>query len=104
MVRALPEAAVRARVEAGMVRALPEAAVRARVEVGMVRALPEAAVRASPPAVEKVAAVIGSIKKIGCAEADTRQTARVKAIKPITFMVKLLIFCFCGRRKRTTRR
>ena len=64
-------------------RALAAATLpRTRVEVGMVRALPEAAVRASPPAVEKVAAVIGSIKKIGCAEADTRQTARVKAIKP----------------------
>lgn len=75
---------------------------RTRVEVGMVRAPPEAAVRTSPPAVVKEAAEIGSIRKIGCAEADTRQTARVKAIKPITFMVKLLIFCFCGRRKRTT--
>ena len=55
---------------------------RMRVEVGMVRAEPEAAVSTRPPAVVKVAAEMGSTKKIGCAEADTRQTARVKAIKP----------------------
>ena len=55
---------------------------RTRVEVGMVRAEPEAAVRTRPPAVVKEAADRGSSRKIGCAEADTRQTARVKAIKP----------------------
>ncbi len=55
---------------------------RTRVEVGMVRAEPEAAVRTRPPAVVKEAADRGSSRKIGCAEAETRQTARVKAIKP----------------------
>ena len=55
---------------------------RTRVEVGMVRALPEAAVRTRPPAVVNEEAVIGSSRKIGCAEAETRHTARVKAIKP----------------------
>ena len=55
---------------------------RRRVEVGMVRAAPAAGVRTSPPAAVKEAAVIGFSRKIGCAEAETRQTARVKAIKP----------------------
>ena len=86
------------------------------------------AVSTRPPAVVKEAAEMGSTKKIGCAEAETRQTARVKAIKPcmgnnytfclssrfsllvvvvevmktltITFMVKLLCFLFlCGKKK-----
>ena len=35
-----------------------------------------------PPAAVKEAAVMGFSRKIGCAEAETRQTARVKAIKP----------------------
>ena len=55
---------------------------RRRVEVGMVRAAPAAGVRTSPPAAVKEAAVMGFSRKIGCAEAETRQTARVKAIKP----------------------
>ena len=54
-----------------------------RVEVGTVRVAPEAAVRPRPAAVVKLAAVIGSRRKIGCEVAmDTRQMATVKAIKP----------------------
>ena len=72
---------------------------RTRVEVGMVRPAPEAAVRASPPAVVKVAVEIGSSRKIGCAEADTRQTARVKAIKPwdceYLQMLRIKLYLIC---------
>ena len=60
-----------------------------------------AELRTRPSAIVK-AAVIPGARKRGCAEAVTRQTERVKAIKPITFMAKLLCFCFCDRRKRTT--
>ena len=66
-----------------------------RVEVGMVARVAAAAVavaaeeRTRPSATVK-AAVIPGARKRGCAEAVTRQTARVKAMKPITFMVKLL--------------
>ena len=77
---------------------------RMRVEVGMVARVVAAAppataaeLRTMPSATVK-AAVIPGARKSGCAEAVTRQTARVKAIKPITFMAKLLCFCFCDRR------
>ena len=75
-----------------------------RVEVGIVARVAAAALavaaelRMRPSATVK-AAVIPGARKSGCAEAVTRQTARVKAIKPITFMAKLLCFCFCDRRK-----
>ena len=58
-----------------------------RVEVGTVRVAPEAAVRPRPAAVVKLAAVIGSRRKIGCEVAmDTRQMATVKAIKPCEYV------------------
>ena len=58
-----------------------------RVEVGTVRVAPEAAVRPRPAAVVKLAAVIGSRRKIGCEVAmDTRQMATVKAIKPCKYV------------------
>ena len=77
---------------------------RMRVEVGMVARVAAAAVavaaelRTRPPLTVK-AAVIPGARKSGCAEVVTRQTARVNAKKPITFMAKLLCFCFCERRK-----
>ena len=60
---------------------------RTRVEVGTVRVAPEAAVRPRPAAVVKLAAVMGSRRKIGCEVAmDTRQMATVKAIKPCKYV------------------
>merc|ERR1711997_585240 len=67
----------------------------ARVEVGMVATVPAAEVRTSPPAVVKAAVLMGSRKTMGWATVMlSRQTARVIANKPITFIVKLLVYSF----------
>ena len=54
---------------------------RMRLAVGMVVATPAAEVRTSPPAVVKAALAPGARNR-GWAEAVSRHTARVRAIKP----------------------
>ena len=54
-----------------------------RVEVGMARVPPLAAVRLNPAAVLKLAAVIGSSRKIGWLETElSRQADSARQIKP----------------------
>ena len=56
---------------------------RTRVEVGMTAVAPLAAVRERPVAVAKLAAVMGSKRKTGCAMVLlNRHMATVNAIKP----------------------
>ena len=64
--------------------ALPAAALpRTRVVMGIVVMRPAASVNTSPAPVR--AKVVPAGRKTGAAEAVTRQTARVQAIKPCTF-------------------
>eukprot|EP00090_Calanus_glacialis_P033672 TRINITY_DN55_c0_g1_i7.p1 TRINITY_DN55_c0_g1~~TRINITY_DN55_c0_g1_i7.p1 ORF type:complete len:127 (+),score=16.79 TRINITY_DN55_c0_g1_i7:131-511(+) len=60
----------------------------------MVRAEPETAVRTNPPAVVNAIVEMGSGRRIGAGaavEKETRQAAIAKMIKPINFMIKLLV-------------